>query len=78
MYASFKFASKARPVPDKIRSPNYGSHQDLLFNKKCLLLRQQGVLLDPVEADIQPIMTHNSWVVKKPSGTSVLSKMSDL
>ena len=71
VYASFKFASKARPVPDKIRSPNYGSHQDLLFNKKCLLLRQQGVLLDPVEADIQPIMTHNSWVVKKPSAAAI-------
>ena len=35
VYASFKFASKARPVPDKLRTPNYGSHQELLFNQKC-------------------------------------------
>ena len=71
VYASFKFASKARPVPDKLRTPNYGSHQDLLFNQKCQQLRQQGVLLDPVEAGIQPIMSHNSWVVKKPSAAAI-------
>ena len=71
VYASFKFASKARPVPDKLRSPNYGSHQDLLFNQKCQQLHQQGVLLDPVASGIQPAMTHNSWVVKKPSAASI-------
>ena len=71
VYASFKFASKARPVPDKLRSPNYGTHQDLLFNQKCQQLKQQGVLLDPVGNGIQPIMTHNSWVVKKPSAAAI-------
>ena len=70
VYASFGFASKARPVPQKLRSPNYGSHQDLLFNQKCQQLKLQGVLVDPVEQGIQPIMAHNSWVVKKPSAAS--------
>ena len=70
VYASFNFASRARPVPQKLRSPNYGSHQDLLFNQKCQQLKQQGVLVDPIEHGIQPIMTHNSWVVKKPSAAS--------
>ena len=70
VYASFGFASKARPVPQKLRSPNYGSHQDLLFNQKCQQLKQQGVLVDPVERGIQPVMAHNSWVVKKPSAAS--------
>ena len=70
VYASFKFASKARPVPTKIRSPNYGSHQDLLFNQKCHSLKQLGVLIDPMEHNIQPLMTHNSWVVKKPSAAN--------
>ena len=70
VYASFKFASKARPLPSKIRSPTYGTHQDLLFNQKCQLLKQLGVLIDPIEHGIQPLMTHNSWVVKKPSAAS--------
>ena len=71
VYASFKFASKARPVPDKLRHPNYGSHQDLIFNQKCQQLESQGVLLDPIANDIQAVMSHNSWVVKKPSSASV-------
>ena len=28
VYASMKFASKTRPVPQKLRSPHYGNHQD--------------------------------------------------
>ena len=71
VYASFKFASKSRPSAQKLRSPNYGSHQDLLFNKKCMQLKQQGVLVDPAEMDIQPVLTHNSWVVKKPSSANI-------
>ena len=71
VYASFKFASKARPVPNRLRIPNYGSHQDLLFTQKCQQLRQQGVLLDPAEEGIQPIMTHNSWIIKKPSAATI-------
>ena len=71
VYANYTFASKAKPVPQKLRSPNYGSHQNLLFNQKCSQLQQQGVLIDPIEHNIQPVMTHNSWVVKKPSSASV-------
>ena len=71
VYASMKFASKNRPVPQKLRSPHYGSHQDLLYNQKCQILKHQGVLIDPVEHGIQPILTHNSWVVKKPSAASI-------
>ena len=66
----FRFASKARPVPGNIRSPSFGTHKDLLFNQKCQLLKQLGVLIDPIEHNIQPLMTHNTWVVKKPSATS--------
>lgn len=66
VHASFDFASKARPVAQKIRSPNYGSIQDSLFNEKCEQLQSLGVLVDPFAQEIQPIMTLNSWVVKKP------------
>ena len=71
VYASFSFASKARPVPQKLRFPDYGSHQNILFNQKCQQLKDQGVLIDPVAEGIQPILTHNSWVVKKPSSASL-------
>ena len=54
----------------KLRVPNYGSVQEFLFNQKCQLLKQQGVFIDPIEHSIQPAMTHNSWVVKKPSSAS--------
>ena len=70
VYADFNFASKARPVPQKLRYPNFGSHQYLLFNQKCQQLKLQGVLVDPVVQNIQPVLTHNSWVVKKPSSAS--------
>ena len=70
VYANYNFASKARPIPQKLGSAYFGSHQNLLFNQKCQQLMQQGVLIDPVEHSIQPIMTHNSWVVKKPSAAS--------
>ena len=70
MYAEFNFASKARPVPQKLRFPNFGSHQYLLFNQKCQQLKSQGVLVDPIEQNIQPILTHNSWVVKKPNSAN--------
>ena len=43
--ASFSFAGKARPIPQKLRFPNYGSHQNLLFNIKCQQLKDQGVLM---------------------------------
>ena len=71
VFANFNFASTHRPSPQKLRSPNYGSHQDLLYNQKCQQLLQQGVLIDPIIHEIQPAMTHNSWVVKKPSAASL-------
>ena len=70
VYADFNFASKARPVPQKLRFPNFGSHQYLLFNQKCQQLKYQGVLVDPIDQNIQPTLTHNSWVVKKPSSAN--------
>ena len=70
VFASFTFASNHRPKSQKLRSPNYSSHQNLLFNLKCLQLRQQGVLLDPIQHNIQPIMSHNAWVVKKSSSAT--------
>ena len=51
--ATFDFASKARPVAQKLRSPNYGSIQDSLFNQKCEQLQSRGVLIDPLSHDIQ-------------------------
>ena len=71
VFANFKFASRARPKAQKLLSPNYGSVQDLLFNHKCLQLKQQGVLLDAADLNIQPVLTHNSWIVKKPSFASI-------
>ena len=69
VYASFQFASKARPITQKLRSPNYGSIQESLFNLKCQELEKAGVIIDPLANDIQPALTHNSWVVKKPSSS---------
>ena len=69
VYASFQFASKARPITQKLRSPNYGSIQESLFNMKCQELERTGVIIDPLSNDIQPALTHNSWVVKKPSSS---------
>ena len=71
LYADFKFASKARPKALKLRNPNYGSQQDLFFNLKCMQLKGQEVLLDPMALNIQPLLTHNAWVVKKPSSASI-------
>ena len=70
MYADFNFASRARPSAQKLRSPAYGSNQELLFNEKCQQLQSQGVLIDPQEHNIKPSLTHNSWVVRKPSAAS--------
>ena len=70
VFASFRFASKARPIPQKLRMPNYGSIQDSLFNAKCQELEKSGVIIDPLANHIQPAMTHNAWVVKKPSSAN--------
>ena len=69
VFASFEFASKTRPLPQKLRLPNYGSIQDSLFNLKCQELEASGVIIDPLANEIQPALTHNAWVVKKPSSS---------
>ena len=69
VFASFEFASKTRPLPQKLRMPNYGSIQDSLFNLKCQELESSGVIIDPLANEIQPALTHNAWVVKKPSSS---------
>ena len=67
VFADFNFASRARPSAQKLRSPAYGSCQELLFNEKCQILKSQNVLIDPLEHGVSPSLTHNSWVVRKPS-----------
>ena len=70
LFADFNFASRARPSAQKLRSPAYGSKQELLFNEKCQQLRDQNVLIDPQEFNIKPFISHNAWVVRKPSAAS--------
>ena len=64
---SFEFASKARPVPQKARFPNYGSQTQLLLNQKAAQMLEKGVLIDPLANDIQPIISNNTFLVKKDS-----------
>ena len=68
--ASFEFASKARPVPQKARFPNYGSQTQLLLNQKAAQMLEKGVLIDPLANDIQPIISNNAFLVKKDSTMS--------
>ena len=65
VYANFEWASKARPTPQKLRAPAYGSHGAMLFNIKCKQLVEKGVLVNPMEHGIQPIIVNNAWLVKK-------------
>ena len=64
-FASFEFATKTRPSSYKLRKPSYGQHAELLFNQKCADMREQGVLVDPAEHGIQPLLLNNAWIVKK-------------
>ena len=67
VYAGFEFATKTKPKTFKLRKPSYGRHAELLFNQKCLQMKQQGVLDDPANLDVQPLLYNNAWVVKKAS-----------
>ena len=70
VYANFEFNSKARPIAHKLRAPGYNPHAAHLFNQKCLELKEKGVLADPQEIQVQPLVTNNSWLVKKKNATS--------
>ena len=64
---SISFNSATKPPPIRTKTPNYGEHGQRLFNQKCLLMKQKGVLLDPLEHGIQPLLMNNSWIIKKAS-----------
>ena len=49
VYANFEFASKARPTPQKLRAPAYGSHGAMLFNIKCQEMEEKGILINPMD-----------------------------
>jgi hypothetical protein len=65
-FANFEFASQARPTPQKSQTPEYGSHANLLYNKKCQQMKTKVVVIDPLAHGIQLMMCHNSWIIKKP------------
>ena len=67
VYAGFEFASKTKPKSYKLRKPSYGHHAELLYNQKCLQMKQQNVLADPATLDVQPLLLNNAWIVKKAS-----------
>jgi hypothetical protein len=71
VFAHFEWASKARPIPQKLRALSYGSHGAMLYNVKCQQLIDKGVLIRPMEHGIQPIIINNSWLVKKNNATAV-------
>ena len=71
VFANFQFASTARPPSQKVYSPAYGSYGQLLLHQKFQKLKNQGVLIDPLQHDITPTLTHNAWLVKKPSSASI-------
>ena len=65
VFANFEFATKTKPKSFKLRKPSYGHHAELLFNQKCLQMKQQNVLADPAAIDVQPLLLNNAWIVKK-------------
>ena len=71
VYANFQFASSARPPSQKVFTPAYGPHGQLLLHQKFLKLKNKGVLIDPLEHNINPILSHNSWLVKKPAASNI-------
>ena len=66
VFADFQFASSARPPSQKVFTPAYGPHGQLLLHQKFLSLKNKGVLIDPLQHNITPILTNTSWLVKKP------------
>ena len=71
VYATLEFSGKSRPQPQKVRKPSYGAHGQLLFGQKCVEMQEQGVLADPAELGVQPILINNSWIVKKNNPETV-------
>ena len=65
VHASIQFASRARPTSHKTRMPSYGMHGQKLYNQKALSMVKKGVLIDPYELGIQPVIVNDAWVVKK-------------
>ena len=65
VHASIQFASRARPTSHKTRMPSYGVHGQKLYNQKALSMVKKGVLVDPFELGIQPVIVNDAWVVKK-------------
>ena len=45
--------------------PSYGEHGQRLFNLKAIAMAKKGVLIDPRELGIQPVIVNDAWVVKK-------------
>ena len=62
VYANIEFNSKMRPVAHKLRAPAYNQHAVNLYNQKCLEMKMKGVLVDPQQIDVQPIVTNNAWL----------------
>ena len=71
VFADFTFASSARPGSHKIHTPSYGPHGQVLLHQKFSKLKAKGVLIDPLANNITPSLTHNSWLVKKPSSAHI-------
>ena len=67
---NFEWARKTMPTPTKLWALAYGSHGAILYNMKCQQLKDKGVLISPAGLDIQPIITNNSWIMRKPSSAS--------
>ena len=62
VHASIQFASRARPTSHKTRMPSYGMHGQKLYNQKALSMVKKGVLIDPYELGIQPVIVNDAWV----------------
>ena len=61
------FNSRARPPPNKVRIPDYGDHGQVLLAKKFGLMKELGIMIDPLEYGIQPQLHLNAWIVRKSS-----------
>ena len=63
--ASFEFASKSRPKPNRARILDYCSKGNSLYNNKIQELMRLGVLEKSSNLEIQPAFKNNSFLVKK-------------
>ena len=69
--AGFEFASKARPVPQKIKFPIYSGQAQYLLDQKALQMKERNILIDPLTYGIQPTIINNSFLVKKSNCTKL-------